>query len=95
LISSRLPIVRRATIFCFYRDASFWCVTIFLFSSRLLIVRRATIVSFHLDAYLLKQHDIFDFTAMPSSFDASRYFIISTNSFWTQRSNTLLSCGRT
>jgi hypothetical protein len=23
LISSRLPIVRRATIFCFYRDASF------------------------------------------------------------------------
>jgi hypothetical protein len=36
-----------------------------------IIVRRATIFYFYRDAYLLKQHDIFDFTAMPS-FEASR-----------------------
>jgi len=32
------------------------------------------------DTYLLKQHDIYDCTAMPI-FEATRYFISSTNSF--------------
>jgi hypothetical protein len=51
-------------------NALFCCTTIFLFSARMLIVRSITIFCLHRDAHL---------------FEASRYFIISTNSFRSQK----------
>jgi len=43
-----------------------------LISSRMLIVRRVTLFCFYHVCHLLKRHDIYDFTTMPS-FEAPRY----------------------
>jgi hypothetical protein len=56
LISTEMPSFGASRYFCSTAMLFFCCAAIFCF---------------HRAAYLLKQHDIFDFTAMPS-FEASR-----------------------
>jgi len=61
----------------------FWNNTIFMIAPRCPSFEATRYLWVRRDTYLLKQHDIYDCTVMPI-FEATRYFISSTNSFWTQ-----------